>query len=124
MQPYHFSDGTIRFICLATALIQPYYPSTIIVDEPELGLHPYAIDVLAELIKSASGETQVIISTQSPALVNNFEPEDIVIVDRKDGASTFTRLNKKELNNWLEEYALGELWVKNIFSGGPVHEQS
>ena len=122
MQPYHFSDGTIRFICLVAALIQPNYPSVILIDEPELGLHPYAVDVLAELIKAASEETQVIISTQSPALVNSFDPDDIVIVDRKDGASTFNRLNKQELDNWLEEYTLGELWVKNIFSGGPTHE--
>jgi predicted ATPase len=122
MQPYHFSDGTIRFICLATALLQPEPPSAILIDEPELGLHPYAIEILAELIKSTSKKTQVIVSTQSPALIDNFTPEDIIIVNREDGASTFKRLDAKELSHWLEEYSLGELWRKNIVAGGPTHE--
>lgn len=122
MQPYHFSDGTIRFICLATALLQPNPPSTILIDEPELGLHPYAIEILAELIKSASATTQVIVSTQSPALVDNFEAEDIIVVNRKDGASTFERLDTQTLEIWLEDYSLGELWRKNVIAGGPVHE--
>lgn len=122
MKPNLFSDGTIRFICLATALLQPYPPSTIIIDEPELGLHPYAIDILAELIKDASKKTQVVISTQSPALLNNFDPENIIIVDRINGASTFKNLDSSELKLWLDDYSLGELWQKNIFSGGPVCE--
>ena len=122
MQPYHFSDGTIRFICLATALLQPDPPSTIVIDEPELGLHPYAIEILAELINAASEKTQVIVSTQSPALIDNFDPEDIIVVNRENGASMFKRLDAKELSHWLEEYSLGELWRKNIVTGGPVHE--
>ena len=121
-EPYHLSDGTIRFICLVTALLQPELPSTIIIDEPELGLHPYAIDILAELIQAVSTKTQVLISTQSPALVDSFDPKDIVVVNRKDGASTFERLNTEELAGWLEEYSLGELWRKNVVTGGPVHE--
>jgi predicted ATPase len=122
MQPYHFSDGTIRFICLATALLQPNLPSTIIIDEPELGLHPYAIEILTELIKATSKKTQVIVSTQSPALIDNFDPEDIIVVNRENGASTFKRLDAKELSHWLEEYSLGDLWRKNIVTGGPVRE--
>lgn len=122
MQPYHLSDGTLRFICLATALLQPYPPSTIVIDEPELGLHPYAIEILAELIKAASQKTQVIVSTQSPALVDNFEPEDVIVVNRENGASTFKRLEAKDLTHWLEDYSLGDLWRKNIVAGGPVHE--
>jgi len=122
LKPYHLSDGTIRFICLATALLQPYPPSTIIIDEPELGLHPYAVDILAEIIQDASGKTQLIISTQSPALVDCFKPEDIVVVNRKDGASIFQRLDRDELSAWLEDYSLGDLWRKNIVTGGPVHE--
>lgn len=122
MQPYHFSDGTMRFICLVTALLQPEMPSLIVIDEPELGLHPYAIDILAELMKAASKKTQVIVSTQSPALVDSFEPEDVVVVNRKEGASTFERLDKKSLKNWLKEYSLGELWRKNVIAGGPVNE--
>ncbi len=122
MQPYHFSDGTIRFICLATSLLQPDPPSTILIDEPELGLHPYAIEILAELIQAASEKTQVIVSTQSPLLIDNFDPEDIIVVNRESGSSTFKRLNAKELSLWLEDYSLGELWRKNIVTGGPVHE--
>lgn len=122
MQPYHFSDGTIRFVCLATALLQPDPPSTIVIDEPELGLHPYAIEILAELIQATSKRTQVIVSTQSPPLVDNFSPEDIVVVSRENGASTFKRLNAKELSHWLDDYSLGDLWRKNIVAGGPVHE--
>ena len=122
LKPQHLSDGTLRFICLTTALLQPNPPSTIIIDEPELGLHPYAIEILAELIKSASKKTQLIISTQSPSLVDYFEPEDIIVVNRKNGASVFNRLNKGELSSWLDDYSLGDLWRKNIVTGGPDHE--
>jgi predicted ATPase len=122
LKPQHLSDGTLRFICLTTALLQPNPPSTIIIDEPELGLHPYAIEILAELIKSVSRKTQLIISTQSPTLVDYFEPEDIIVVNREKGASTFTRLNKGELAVWLDDYSLGDLWRKNIVTGGPAHE--
>ena len=122
MQSYHLSDGSIRFICLATALLQPYPPATIIIDEPELGLHPFAINVLAELMQSATKRTQLIIATQSPHLIDNFDSEDIVVVNRDEGASTFRRLEAKDLSEWLKEYSLGELWRKNIVVGGPVHE--
>lgn len=122
MQPYHFSDGSIRFICLATALLQPEPPSTIIIDEPELGLHPYAIAILAELIQTAAERTQVIISTQSPSLIDYFQPEQIIIVNREQGASVFHRLNAENLNAWLAEYTMGELWRKNVIVGGPVYE--
>lgn len=122
LKPHHLSDGTIRFICLATALLQPDPPSTVIIDEPELGLHPYAIEILAELIVAASKKTQVVISTQSATLVDYFEPEDVVVVDREKGASVFKRLNKDELSSWLEDYSLGDLWRKNVISGGPSHE--
>lgn len=122
LKPFHLSDGTIRFICLTTALLQPELPSTLLIDEPELGLHPYAIEILAELIQSASQKTQLIVSTQSPSLVDYFEPEDIIVLNRKKGASVFQRLDKSELSSWLQDYSLGELWRKNIVTGGPAHE--
>lgn len=122
MQPYHFSDGSIRFICLATALLQPEPPSTIIIDEPELGLHPAAISILAELIQSAAKHTQLIVATQSPLLINDFAVEDIIVVNRKNGASTFKRLQEKDFNVWLEDYSVGELWTKNVLAGGPTNE--
>lgn len=95
MQPYHLSDGSIRFICLATTLLQPNPPATIIIDEPELGLHPAAIVILAELIQVASTRTQLIIATQSPALIDQFGIEDIIVVNRENGSSTFKRLEEK-----------------------------
>ncbi len=119
---HHLSDGAIRFICLATVFLQPEekQPSTILVDEPELGLHPFAIKVLASLIKTASREKQVITSTQSAEFLDEFEPNDIVVVDRMESRSVFRRLRENELTDWLEEYSLGELWKKNLFGGRPA----
>ena len=114
------SDGTLRFICMATLLLQPeeLMPSTIIVDEPELGLHPFAITVLAELVKSAAQKLQIILSTQSVELLNWFDPEDVIVVDNSNQGSTFRRLTAEELGVWLEEdYSLGDLWNKNLFGG-------
>lgn len=120
--PNQMSDGTLRFICLVTALLQPEPPSTILLDEPELGLHPHALALLAGLIRKASKKTQVIVSTQSATLIDHFQPEDIVVVERQNGESKFRRLDKKRLSNWLEDYTLGELWQKNIFEDSPTNE--
>jgi predicted ATPase len=122
MQPYHLSDGSIRFICLATALLQPNPPPTLIIDEPELGLHPEAIRVLGELINAAAERTQVIVATQSPLLIDNFGIDDIVVVSHKDDRSVFERLNKCDFDKWLEDYSVGELWTKNVIRGGVCHE--
>lgn len=111
--PY-LSVGSIRFICLASALLQPQPPSTIVIDEPELGLHPEAIRILGELIADAAKRTQVIISTQSPLLIAQFSIEDIVVVNRQGGQSTFKRLAFENFSEWLETYSIGELWTKNI----------
>jgi predicted ATPase len=121
---HSLSDGTLRFICLATLLLQPdeQLPSTLLIDEPELGLHPYAINVLADMLESvtASKKHQVVISTQSVTLVNQFEPKDIIVVDMDNkGQSTFNHLEEKDMQNWLEEYGLGDLWEKNILGGRP-----
>jgi predicted ATPase len=115
----YLSDGTLRFMCLATLLLQPSLPSLVIIDEPELGLHPYAINLLTDLLHAAATKTQVIVSTQSVSFVNQFQPEDIVVVDRKDRESVFRRLDSAELDQWLEEYSLGELWEKNVIGGRP-----
>ena len=120
-QPFHLSDGTIRFICLATALLQPDPPATMLIDEPELGLHPYAISILGSLIQSAAEKTQVIVTTQSPGLLDQFEPEDIVVVRREQGCSVFERLDAKALGEWLDEYSVAELWEKNVLRAGPTH---
>lgn len=117
--PSQLSDGSIRFICLVTALMQPSAPSTIIIDEPELGLHPYAITLLGALLRSASQRMQVIISTQSVPLLNEFEIDDLIVVERNEGASCFKRLDESEFETWLEDYSVGELWEKNILGGRP-----
>ena len=119
--PRQLSDGTLRFICLSTLLLQPVelQPELILIDEPELGLHPAALTLLAEMLQHAGDSRQVVASTQSADLVSELEPEDVVVVDRGEGASTFTRLDRDDLREWLEEYALGELWKMNIFGGRP-----
>jgi predicted ATPase len=116
---YHLSDGTLRFICLTTLLLQPNIPSTILIDEPELGLHPYAINTLASLIKSAATRTQLIISTQSVPLVNCFSLEDLLVVNRRNQATMIERLKPEEFASWLEDYSVGELWEKNVIGGRP-----
>ena len=133
--PHQFSDGTLRAICLTTLLLQPEedLPELIIVDEPELGLHPYALNVVAAMFSKASYHTQILISTQSSSFLDNFNPEDVIAVNRKgeesefkrlnseklESWSEFKRLNPEELESWLEEYSLGEIWEKNIIGGGP-----
>lgn len=117
------SDGTLRFICLTTLLLQPQalLPDTILIDEPELGLHPFAINLLAEMLKEAAESKQVIVSTQSVELLNNFQPEDVVVVQREGDASVFKRLDAEELADWLtEDYSLGELWKRNVLGGRPT----
>lgn len=111
------SDGTIRFICLCALLLQPIPPLLIVIDEPELGLHPLAISFLAELIKKASIQTQIILSSQSVTLLNQFECEDILVVDRSQLGSQIKRLNEQELQDWLDEYSLGQLWENNYLGG-------
>jgi predicted ATPase len=116
---YSLSDGTLRFIALCTLLLQPEPPATIIIDEPELGLHPSAITKLSAMIKSASERSQIIISTQSVNLLDQFSAEDILVVDRVDDQSVFRRLTAAELEDWLSEYTIGALWQKNLIGGRP-----
>ena len=111
----------MRAICLTTLLLQPRdeLPELIIVDEPELGLHPYALNIVAAMFGKTSYHTQMLIGTQSSSLLDNFELEDTIVVNREDGESQFKRLNSAELESWLDEYSLGEIWEKNILGGGP-----
>jgi predicted ATPase len=113
------SDGTLRFICLATLLMQPQPPKLIVIDEPELGLHPFAISQLCDLLRSCG--QQVLISTQSVSLLNQLEDlEDVIIIEQVAGESKAQRLELAAVESWLEEYSLGELWEKNLIGGRPV----
>lgn len=120
--PRLLSDGTLRFIALTTLLLQPPHlqPDTLLIDEPELGLHPYALSLLAGLLKQVAETKQLIVSTQSVELVNGLNPDDVIVVNRRGGESTFERLNAEALQEWLSEYALGELWKMNVLGGRPT----
>lgn len=123
---HQLSDGSLRAIALITALLQPdeMLPSVIFIDEPELGLHPAAIGVVASLIKSLSSKRQVIVATQSPRFLAEFSPDDVVVAERKErpggyGESTYRRLVSDDLLDWLEDYDLGDLYEKNVTGGWP-----
>lgn len=119
--PHQLSDGTLRAMALISLLLQPEdeLPGLLIVDEPELGLHPYAVEVIAALFKMSSLHTQVILCTQSPLFLDHFDPSDVIVVEREGPESTFRRLGETELDLWLERYSLGEIWQKNVIGGGP-----
>ena len=121
--PHQISDGSLRFMALTTLLLQPSksLPSVIILDEPELGLHPSAISLLAGMVKTASQNCQIILATQSTRLIDEFEANDIVVVERneKEKCSSFKKLNQEALGDWLERYSMSELWEKNIIGGRP-----
>jgi predicted ATPase len=119
--PHQLSDGTLRAMALITLLLQPEsdLPTLLVLDEPELGLHPYAITVITSLIRSASVHSQIILATQSSPLLDHFDPTDVVVVEQQQGISSFKRLESKTLTEWLEEYSLSELWEKNVIGGRP-----
>ena len=124
---FRLSDGTLRFMALTTLLVQPKeeIPPIIIIDEPEIALHPVAIDKLASLLKSASKYSQIFIATQSERLLNHFEVENIVVVSRKKESGTqrylseFQKLDEEELKIWLAEYSLSQIWESNMIGGNP-----
>ena len=118
------SDGTLRFMALATLLLQPseLRPSVVLLDEPELGLHPYAITILSSIIKSVSVDTQVLLATQSSMLLDQFEPEDVLVADRVGGGTRLERVDAERLQSWLGRYSLGQLWEKNEIGGRPTPE--
>jgi predicted ATPase len=120
--PHQLSDGTLRAMALITLLLQPQedLPAVIIVDEPELGLHPHAVEIITGLIRAASLKTQIILTTQSTTFLDHFDTEEIIVVDYEQGNSLFRRLDADQLKDWLEDYSVGELWEKNVLGGGPL----
>lgn len=119
MGPLELSDGTLRYICLSTLLLQPpeLQPSLILIDDPELGLHPFAITLLAEMLGSIADDKQAIVATQSAQLISEFAPSDIIVTETEDGMTTFNRLDEAQLEDWLDEYSLGDLWLMNHLGG-------
>jgi predicted ATPase len=113
------SDGTIRFICLITLFLQPNLPRIILLDEPELGLHPFALNILASVFRVVSQKTQIIVSTQSSTFADYFDIEDIIIADSIDNTTKFKRLDKEKYKDWLDEYSIGEMWQKNLIGANP-----
>ncbi len=121
--PHQLSDAALRAIALITVFQQPedeYFPNLIVVDEPELGLHPHAMLIIAGLIRAASLRTQVLLATQSPTFLDNFNPEEVIKAEESQKASHYRRVTSDELRDWLQQYSLGELWQKNILGGGPL----
>lgn len=120
--PHQLSDGALRAIVLITVLQQPEaeLPNLIVVDEPELGLHPHATLMIAGLMRAVSSHTQVLLTTQSPTFLDHFKPDEIIVAEQKGDVSQYRRVMPLELREWLEEYSLGELWQKNVFGGGPM----
>lgn len=119
--PAHLSDGTLRIMALFAALAQPEatMPMVSCIDEPELGLHPAAIEALCGLVSSVAARRQVIVSTQSPAVLDHFTPEDVIVAERHDGATGLRRLDAGALAGWLEDYTLADLYDKNVLGGRP-----
>lgn len=116
------SDGTLRFICLATLLLQPRPPALLVLDEPELGLHPFAISILVEMLRSAAQRSQILAATQSVTLLDQMELEELVVAERVEGATHLRRPDREELAAWLDDYSLGDLWLKNLLGGRPRPE--
>ncbi|MDP3851623.1 MAG: AAA family ATPase [Luteolibacter sp.] len=111
------SDGTLRFICLVTLLLQPDLPGLILLDEPELGLHPAAVALLSDLLISASQRAQILVASQSVTLINHLEPDQVWTVNREEDQSTFHQLSHEDLSAWMDRYALGELWENKELGG-------
>ncbi|MBI5154900.1 AAA family ATPase [Candidatus Poribacteria bacterium] len=120
--PHQLSDGSLRAMAILTLFLQPEadLPKVIVLDEPELGLHPHALEIVAGLMRAASLRTQVIVATQSPTLVDHFRPEEVIVAESGENGSQFRRLSTEDLNDWLEDYSLGELWRRNVLGGGPL----
>lgn len=120
--PHQISDGTIRAMALCALFLQPeeFLPDVIVLDEPELGLHPNALELVAGLMRAASEKTQVIVATQSQTFLDFFEPDEIVTVECQNGQSKFERLDSETLKDWLDDYSIGELWQRNVVGGGPL----
>ena len=116
------SDGSLRFFALVTLLNLPreMLPDVLLLDEPELGLHPVAVALIGDMIKTLSRDVQIIVATQSPLLVDVFDLEEIIVLELEGGRTKFRSLKVDDYRCWLHEsFTLGELWQKNLLGGRP-----
>jgi len=113
------SDGTLKFLCLIAILMSPDPPPLICIDEPELGLHPDWIKLVAEMMQSAAARTQLIVATHSPQIVAGLDPEQVIVTEKIDGETNLTRLERRDLDKWLKEFNLSDLWLAGHFGGRP-----
>ena len=113
------SDGTLRYLCLLSILCHPSPPPLVCIEEPELGLHPDILPTVADLLIEASNRMQLVVTTQSDILVDALTdtPEAILVCEKHAGSTTMKRLKREELTEWLEKYALGELWRMGEIGG-------
>jgi predicted ATPase len=113
------SDGTLKLLCLMAILKTPDPPSLICIDEPELGLHPDWIKLVAELLQDAAARTQVIVATHSPHIVAKLEPEQVIVTEKVEGETHLNQLKTRDLGNWLKDFSLAELWLSGEIGGRP-----
>jgi predicted ATPase len=113
------SDGTLKLLCLIAILMSPDPPPLICIDEPELGLHPDWIKLVAEMLQSASARTQLIVATHSPQIVAGLDPEQVIVTEKIDGETNLTRLERRDLEKWLKDFNLSDLWLAGHLGGHP-----
>ncbi|MCY4302298.1 MAG: AAA family ATPase [Aestuariivita sp.] len=115
------SDGSLRYFALVTLLNLPneMIPDVVLLDEPELGLHPSALALIGDLIRARATERQIIVATQSPLLADIFDLNEVFVLESTCGQTRVQRFSDDEYRHWLEQYSTGELWQKNLLGGRP-----
>jgi predicted ATPase len=113
------SDGTLKLLCLIAILMNPLPPPLICIDEPEIGLHPDWIELVAELMQSAAARTQLIVATHSPQIVAKLDPEQVIVTEKQEGETSLRRLERRDLEKWLKDFNLSDLWLAGHFGGRP-----
>jgi predicted ATPase len=116
---YELSEGTVRFLWLTALLASPKLPPVVLIDEPEVSLHPALLQLLLELMREAAGRSQLIVATQSDRLVRFAEPEEVLVADVEEGAARFTPGDHFDLKHWLADYSLDQVWDMGVIGGQP-----
>lgn len=119
LYPNQLSEGTLRFLWLITSLLSPAIPPLLMLDEPEVSLHPELLMLLAAVLQDAAANSQILVATHSPDLIRWLRPEQVLVADKTDGASSFTWADTLRLDDWLKEYTLDDLWLMGNLGGRP-----